>query len=160
MSNTQDRNLNVKITASDDGSIDKIEGKIDKATRDRSVSVDLDVNVADILQNIRAIQARLNGIKFNDMNKNIATMAKTLEKAFKDVDLSKLSNELMEISKKATNTIKSDAQEAKAAVDKVFQGYSSADFKGKDKNKFNTNLNKYLRDTEKLLRKSKRIIQN
>ena len=159
MSNTQDRNLNVKITASDDGSIDKIEGKIDKATRDRSVSVDLDVNVADILQNIRAIQARLNGIKFNDMNKNIATMAKTLEKAFKDVDLSKLSNELMEISKKATNTIKSDAQEAKAAVDKVFQGYSSADFKGKDKNKFNTNLNKYLRDTEKLLENQKELYE-
>ena len=159
MSNTQDRNLNVKITASDDGSIDKIESKIDKATRDRSVSVDLDVNVADILQNIRAIQARLNGIKFNDMNKNIATMAKTLEKAFKDVDLSKLSNELMEISKKATNTIKSDAQEAKAAVDKVFQGYSSADFKGKDKNKFNTNLNKYLRDTEKLLENQKELYE-
>ena len=159
MSNTQDRNLNVKITASDDGSIDKIEGKIDKATRDRTVSVDLDVNVADILQNIRAIQARLNGIKFNDMNKNIATMAKTLEKAFKDVDLSKLSNELMEISKKATNTIKSDAQEAKAAVDKVFQGYSSADFKGKDKNKFNTNLNKYLRDTEKLLENQKELYE-
>ena len=159
MSNTQDRNLNVKITASDDGSIDKIESKIDKATRDRSVSVDLDVNVADILQNIRAIQARLNGIKFNDMNKNIATMAKTLEKAFKDVDLSKLSNELMEISKKATNTIKSDAQEAKAAVDKIFQGYSSADFKGKDKNKFNTNLNKYLRDTEKLLENQKELYE-
>lgn len=159
MSNTQDRNLNVKITASDDGSIDKIEGKIDKATRDRSVSIDLDVNVADILQNIRAIQARLNGIKFNDMNKNIATMAKTLENAFKDIDLSKLSNELVEISKKATNTIKSDAQEAKAAVDKVFQGYSSADFKGKDKNKFNTNLNKYLRDTEKLLENQKELYE-
>lgn len=156
MSNTQDRNLNVKITASDDGSIDKIESKIDKATRDRSVSVDLDVNVADILQNIRAIQARLNGIKFNDMNKNIATMAKTLEKAFKDVDLSKLSNELMEISKKATNTIKSDAQEAKAAVDKIFQGYSSADFKGSNKQKWDTYIEKRAKATEQLLEKEKK----
>lgn len=155
MSNTQDRNLNVKITASDNGSIDKIEGKIDKATRDRSVSVDLDVNVADILQNIRAIQARLNGIKFNDMNKNIATMAKTLEKAFKDIDLSKLSNELMEMSKRATNTIKNDAQDAKAAVDKIFQGYSSSDFKGSNKQKWDTYIEKRAKATEKLLAKEK-----